>query len=143
MDELETLPTIDELRKTIMSLSCGKAPGNEGMPPEVVKTVTENYFIGHLHGLLLQCREKATIAQDIRDAKIVTLYKNKGSHSDCNKYCGIALLSIIGKAFTWVVLNHLQLQADWEYPESECGFRAEQSIIGKVSSLRQLHEKCC
>ncbi|GAA6101903.1 uncharacterized protein LOC116952123 [Tachysurus ichikawai] len=35
----------------------------------------------------------------MRDANIVTLYKNKEDHSDCNNYRGIPLFSIVGKAF--------------------------------------------
>ena len=31
------------------------------------------------------------------DNNIVTLFKNKGNMSDCNKYRGISLLSIVGK----------------------------------------------
>jgi hypothetical protein len=56
------------------------------------------------------------------DAKIVTLYKNKGDRSDCNNDRGISLF--VGKAFTWVVLNRLQVLADRVYPESQSGFRA-------------------
>ena len=107
MDELDSPPTIDELRKAIDSLSCGKAPGSDGIPPEIVKAGRENSLLGHLHKLLLQCWEEGTIPQDMRDARIVTLYKNKGDRSDCNNYCGISLLGIVGKAFARVVLNRL------------------------------------
>ena len=53
----------------------------------------------------------------MKDAKIVTLYKNKGDRSDCNNYRGISLLSIVGKAFARVVLNRLQPLAERVYPE--------------------------
>ena len=64
----------------------------------------------------------------MRDAKIVTLYKNEGERSDCNNYRGIFLLSIIGKVLRRVTLNWLQRLADRVYPESQCGFRTEMSI---------------
>ena len=79
--------------------------------------------------------------QDMRDAKIITLYKNKGDRSDCNNYRGISLLSIVGKAFARVVLGRLQPLADRVYPETQCGFRAARSTIDMVFSLRQLQEK--
>ena len=78
----------------------------------------------------------------MRDARIVTLCKNKGNRSDCNNYREISLLSIVGKAFARVVLNRLQLLADRVYPESQCGFRAKRSTIDMVFSIRQLQEKC-
>jgi len=58
----------------------------------------------------------------MRDAKIVTLYKNKAERSDCNNYRGISLLSIVGKVFARVILTRLQM-AERVYPESQCGFR--------------------
>ena len=78
--------------------------------------------------------------QDMRDAKIITLYKNKGERS--NNYRGISLLSLVGKAFVRVVLNRLHLLAERVYPEAQCGFRAARSTIGMVFSVRQLQEKC-
>ena len=78
----------------------------------------------------------------MRNANIVTLYKNKGDRSDCNNYRGISLLSIVGKAFARVALKRLQRVADRIYPESQCGFRAQRSTIDMIFTLRQLQEKC-
>lgn len=53
----------------------------------------------------------------MRDASIVTLYKNKGDRSDCNNYRGISLLSIVAKVFAWVTLTRLQRLASQVYSE--------------------------
>ena len=53
----------------------------------------------------------------MRDAKIITLFKNKGERSDCNNYRGISLLSVIGKVFAKVILIRLQKLAERVYPE--------------------------
>ena len=74
---------------------------------------------------------------------MITLYKNKGDRSDCNKYRGISLLNIIGKDFALVTLTPLlQSLASQVYPESQCGFRAGRSTVDMIFSLRQLQEKC-
>ena len=78
----------------------------------------------------------------MRDAKILTLYKNKGERSDCNNYRGISLLSLVGKVFARVALKKLQSLTERVYPESQCGFRAKRSTIDMIFSLRQLQEKC-
>ena len=57
----------------------------------------------------------------MRDAIIVTLYKNKKGRRDCNNYQGISLLSIAVKLFARVVLKGLQVLAERFYPESSCG----------------------
>ena len=95
-----------------------------------------------LHEVLCQCWQEGAVPQDMRDSKIITLYKNKGERSDCNNYRGISLLSIVGKVFARVILIRLQKLAERIYPESQCGFRAERSTIDMVFSLRQLQEKC-
>ena len=86
--------------------------------------------------------EKALFPQDMRDANIITLYKNKGDRSDCNNYRGISLLSITGKLFARVVLKRLQVLAERVYPESQCGFRSNRSTVDMIFSIRQLQEKC-
>ncbi|RXN14061.1 RNA-directed DNA polymerase from mobile element jockey-like protein [Labeo rohita] len=141
MEELDTPPTVEELSKAIDCLACGKAPGNDGIPPEVLKS-GKPALLQPLHNLLCLCWEQGYIPQDMRDAKIITLYKNKGDRSDCNNYRGISLLSTVGKVFARVALAHLQVLASRVYPESQSGFRVGRSTVDMIFSLRQLQEKC-
>ena len=76
MEELDTLPTMEELSKAIDRLACGKAPGKDGIPPEVLKQGKQT-ILQPLHELLCLCWEQGHIPQDMRDANVVTLYKNK------------------------------------------------------------------
>ena len=141
MEELDAIPTQEELSKAIDRLACGKAPGSDGIPPEALKN-GKTVLLQPLHELLVLCWEQGYIPQDMKDANIVTLYKNKGDRSDCNNYRGISLLSIVGKAFARVTLTRLQSLASRVYPESQCGFRAGRSTIDMVFSIRQMQEKC-
>ena len=140
MEELDTEPTLEELSKAIDSLASGKAPGSDGIPPDLLKHC-ETTLLHSLHVLLCQCWQEGAVPQDTRDAKIITLFMNKGERSDCNNYRGIFLLRVIGKGFAKVILIRLQKLAERVYPESQCGFRAGGSTIDMVFSLRQL-QKC-
>ena len=141
LEELDTKPTLDELNKAIDALSYGKAPGEDCIPPEIIKA-GKPALIKALHDLLCLCWREGQVPQDMRNAKIVTLYKNKGDRSDCNNYRGSSLLSVVGKVFARVVLMRLQVLSERVYPESQCGFRAERSTVDMIFSVRQLREKC-
>ena len=98
MEELDIEPTLEKLGKAIDSLASGKAPGSDGIPPDLIKHC-KTALLHSLHVLLCQCWQEGAVPQDMRDAKIITLFKNKGERSDCKKYRGISLLSVIGKVF--------------------------------------------
>ena len=69
--------------------------------------------------------EQALVPQDLRDAIIVSLYKNKGVKSDCSNYTGITPLSIACKVLARLMLNGLiPTIAEENAPESQCGFQA-------------------
>ena len=142
MEELDIPPSIEELENAIKSLKNGKAPGKDGIPSEIIKAGKDSTLMQHFHELLLKCWDEGAVPQDMRDANIITLYKNKGDRSDCNNYRGISLLSIVGKAYARVVLKKLQALAERIYPEAQCGFRSRRSTIDMIFSVRQLQEKC-
>ena len=129
MEELGTPPTKEELSK-----ARGKAPGGDGIPAEVLQCA-KSTLLHHLYELLCQCWEEGYVPQDMRDANIVTLYKNKGDRSDCNNYEGISLLRVVGKVFARVALQRLQQVAERVYPESQCGFRVQRSTTDMIVTL--------
>ena len=52
LEELDVPASVEELIKAINSLACGKAPGKDDIPPEVIKAGKQTAL---LHKLLLQC----------------------------------------------------------------------------------------
>ena len=141
MKKLDAKPTTLQLSKAIDALSACKAPGQDGIPPDIIKS-SKTVLLKPLMELLHQCWSEREVPQDMRDARIITLYKNKGDRSDCNNYRGISLLSIVGKVFARVVLSRLQELAARIYPESQSGFRSDRSTVDMIFSVRQLQEKC-
>ena len=141
LEELDSEPTVEELSKAIDAQASGKAPDEDGIPPEVIKCYKPALLEPLHEPLCLRWRE-GKVPQDMRNAKIITLYKNKGDRSDCNNYRGISLLSIVGKVFAGVVLVRLHVLAECIYPESQCGFRSKRSTVDMIFSIRQLQKKC-
>ena len=99
-------------------------------------------MLDKLQVLFTNCWEKGTLPQDIRDAVLVSLYKNKGEKSDCSNYRGITLLSIAGKILARVLLNRLiPMIAQENSPESQCGFRFNRGAVDMIFVLRQIQGK--
>ena len=141
-EELDEAPTLEEVIKATSQLKCGKAAGVDGIPPEIWKHGGAALH-SKLYDLFLCCWEQGKLPQDLRDAVIITLYKNKGEKSDCSNYRGITLLSIAGKILARVLLNRLvPAVAELHLPESQCGFRSNRGTTDMVFVLRQLQEKC-
>ena len=142
IDELDSEPLVEERRKAVDSLASDKAPGNDWIPPDFIKQCKTTLLLP-LYEVFCVCWQEGAVPDDMRDSKIITLYKNKGEWNDCNNYRGISLLSIFGKVFARVILIRLQKLAERIYPESQCGFRAgRQSTIDMIFSFLQLQVKC-
>ena len=140
--ELDNPPSFEETTKAIKQIKCGKAAGVDGIPPEAWKHGGPALHC-KLHELFLRCWEQGKLPQDLRDAVIITLYKNKWEKSNCDNYLGITLLSITGKILARILLNRLvPTIAEDNTPESQCGFRRNRSTTDMVFVLRQLQEKC-
>ena len=80
--ELDDPPTREEIRKVTMQLKVDKSPGIDGIPAEVYQHGGGGgeAVLDTLQDLFTNCWEKGTLPQDLRDAVIVSLYKNKGEN---------------------------------------------------------------
>lgn len=83
MEELDTEPTVEQHGKAIDGLAVGKASGSDGISPDLTRHCKTTLLLP-LHKALCLCWKEGAVPQDMRDAKITTLYKNKGKRSDCN-----------------------------------------------------------
>ena len=83
------------------------------------------------------------LPQDLRDAVIVSLYKNKEEKSDYSNYSGVTLLSTACRIMAYVLLNGLITTIALENTsENHCGFRSNGETTDMVFVLRQIHKKC-
>ena len=120
----------------------GKAPGKDRTPAEIYKALGQKSKQA-FHDILLSIWNKEEMPPDLGDATIVSLYKNKGSRSECGNYRGIALLSIAGKILARILLNRLVKKiSEVNLLEAQCGFCPGRSTIDMVLAIRQNQEKC-
>ena len=61
--------------------------------------------------------------------------------SSCDNWRGISLLDVVGKVMARLLQERLQLVAEIELPESQCGFRKGRGCSDMTFTLRQLVEK--
>ena len=66
-EELDAEPTLEDLGKAIESLACGKAPGTDGIPPDLVKCC-KTTLLQPLHDVLCHCWREGGVPEDMRDA---------------------------------------------------------------------------
>ena len=140
-EEMDYPPDVAEVTKATEQLSCGKAPGRDGIPAEIYKyggsTLLER--MTDLFNLIWRAKK---LPQALKDATIVHLYKRKGNRLACDNHRGISLLSIAGKILARVLLNRLNEHLeDGLLPESQCGFRTNRGTIDMIFAARQLQEK--
>ena len=139
--EIAAPPSEEELRSALRKMNSGKAGGESGILPEMLRAACgeEDYMkllLELVGGVWRQCE----VPTDWRDVVLVPLPK-KGDLSSCDNWRGIALLEVVGKVVARVLQERLQKLADDLLPESQCGFRKVRSCTDMIFTIRQLVEK--
>ena len=138
---LAGVPSATEVRKGLSKLKNGKAAGSSGILPEMLK-VGQKYseFVEMLKELLGEVWLERRVPQEWIDAILVPIPKKGNLHS-CDNWRGIALLDVVGKLVARIVQSRLQIVAEQELPESQCGFMRGRDCTDMIFVVRQLAEK--
>ena len=131
--------SIDEIRKGIMELNSGKAPGCDGLTKEHLVHAGEG-IIPVLHLIFRWIIDIEHIPSNFRRGTQVPLYKGKNAPTlDTNSYRGITLLNTLNKLFEVLFWRRMK---DWWLNETPMT-RLQGACRSGVSSLHTamvLHE---
>ena len=128
--------TKTELEEAKKSIKEGKAFGEDGVAPEVLKRVD-------VDDLILDFCNKALVDGDVPDQRkhlnIVPVPK-KGNLTKVDNYRGIALTSIVGKTLNKMILNRIKPAMEDILRINQNGFRESRSTTSHILGLRRVFE---
>ena len=130
--------TRKEVEEAVKSLQNAKAPGVDGLSPEIWKVG------GKITDYLVEACKKGfngDVPKEWVDCKIIPIHK-KGTRNDPDNYRGIELLSTGGKVFGRILARRLLRHiVPHVVPESQCGYRPGRSTEDLIFVAHQLFEK--
>ena len=139
--EMAEVPSEEELLSAVGKMRSGKAGGESGILPEMVKAACcDEEFLSKLLELVKDVWEDGCAPSTWRDSILVPIPK-KGNLSLCDNWRGISLLDVVGKVVARMLQERLQKLAEDELPESQCGFRTGRGCADMIFTVRQLVEK--
>ena len=131
--------TMSEMLNAKHKIKLGKAPGADGIYPEMVaKQGTEADKL-----LLKLCQlawKNKAIPNDWRKSTIIPIHKS-GPTTLCENYRGISLLSVPGKVYSRIIESRLRKTVENKLLEHQSGFRPGRSVQDHIFTLRQISEK--
>lgn len=144
LDDSETLNskiTLAEISKCIKKLKNGKAPAEDKILNEYIKT-TKDLFLPIYEKLFNIVLDSGIMPDAWLEGTIRPIYKNKGNPKVVNNYRPITILSCLGKLFTSVLNDRLTkfLNNNEILQENQAGFRKGYETTDHIFVLNSLLE---
>lgn len=97
----------------------------------------KNHVITHLTHLINECIRSATFPECLKVAKVVPIYKGKGSRDDVNNYRPISVLPVLSKILEIILKNQLYnyFESNNFLSESQFGYKKGQNTSKAILSL--------
>lgn len=128
--------TVEELQLARKKITEGKACGDDGVPPEVIKRCD-------LDDIILRFCNRALQRDEIPDQwglmNIIPIPK-KGDLTLTDNYRGIALTSLVSKTLNRMILHRIQPVIDPLLRNTQNGFRTGRSTTSHILTLRRVLE---
>ena len=133
--------TIEEVADTVNSFVMSKSPGLDGVTNDILKksSVIIVPLLCNIFNKILECKY---FPKEWSEALIIPLHK-KGKVNDPSNYRGISLLSCVGKVFTKIINNRLNLWAieNEKMFEVQGGFQKGKSTMDHIFIFQSLVSK--
>ena len=128
--------TTFQVRKYLKRLKCGKSPGSDGIPNEVLQSLAPSiaYPLAIIFNMSFRT---GTFPQDWKSAIVTPLYKNKGSRACPANYRPISLLRTVSKLCERIVFDSLYLHIAPALSPAQSGFCRGDSTQYQVTRLVQ------
>ena len=128
--------TLDEVAAARAQVREGKAPGEDGITPEVLKRVgIDNIILKYANCLLA-----GETPQQFSTFNIIPIPK-KGNLSLTGNYRGIAITSLVAKIINKMFLNRIRPCIDPFLRGNQSGFRPGRSTTSQTLALRRIIEE--
>ena len=135
--EISTEPsTPKELQLSKENITEGKAYGEDGISPEVMKRCDFDEII---LGFCNQALYDGVAPEQWRINNIIPARK-KGDLTNTNNYRGISLTSIVTKTLNRMILNRIQPEVEKKLRDNQNGFRKGRSTTSHILTLRRILE---
>ena len=130
---------VDEVQEAVRWLKRGKAAGQDGISPEMLKCLGKE-GIDRLTELYNRIWREEVIPHDWEVGIILPIHK-KGDNRDCTNYRGITLLSVALKVYERLLEKRLKQVTEKHLAEAQSGFRKGRGVQDHIFTLKQLIEK--
>ena len=134
--------TRDEIIKAINSLKNGKASGNDGIVPEMIKEC-KDILIQPIQKIFNDIFNEGTFPKSWKLGEITSIYKKQGSKFEASNYRGITVTSTLSKLFCKILNNRLESHSSNNgiIPVEQIGFAKNMRTTDHLLTLNAVTEK--
>lgn len=140
IENLEQIPTYEEVEETINKLKNNKATGTDQINAELIKEGGKDLH-KTIHKLLVKIWNEEKMPEDWKMGMIMPIPK-KGDLTKCTNYRGITLLNITYKILTSLLKERVTQHTETVIGNYQFGFRKGKSTSDALHIMKQITEKC-
>ena len=131
-------PTMDEISHILKRLKNHKAPGEDGIPAEILKSCCPE-LLSAIHGLFETVWNLERCPADWSQSIILPIPK-RGDRTQCANYRGISLIDVTAKVFAILLLGRFSAERHQRTRDNQGGFRPGRGCIDQIFTLRRVLE---
>lgn len=126
----------EEVIRASQSLKAGKAPGKDGIPPEIIKLIAQ-YRADRMSALYNGILKRGRIPKDWKHARTILLRKEGKDPTETSAYRPICIIDAIAKLLEYIIKNRLSNELGLEpFNKDQYGFYKGKSAIQAMEKIR-------